>query len=77
MLSNVRPRMRKPNARPSRKGPPFFRGASSYEGSDPKNPHFLLSKALHVVNWKAKAGTSAAKAGEGLIAAPLAAFRLG
>ena len=33
------------------KGPPFFTGASSFEGSDPKNPHFLLSKALHVANW--------------------------
>jgi hypothetical protein len=33
------------------KGPPFFTGASSFAGSDTKNPHFLLSKALHTVNW--------------------------
>jgi hypothetical protein len=33
------------------KGPPFFTAASSFEGKDPANPHFLLSKALHVANW--------------------------
>ena len=33
------------------KGPPFFTAASSFQGSDTKNPHYLLSKALHVANW--------------------------
>ena len=33
------------------KGPPFFTGASSFTGSDGNNPHFRLSKALHVVSW--------------------------
>ena len=33
------------------KGPPFFTGASSFTGSDASNPHFRLSKALHVVSW--------------------------
>jgi hypothetical protein len=32
-------------------GPPFFTGASSFRGSDMKNPHFRLSRALHVANW--------------------------
>jgi len=33
------------------KGPPYFTGASSFTGSDRQNPHFRLSKALHVVSW--------------------------
>ena len=33
------------------KGPPFFTAASSFTGSDRQNPHFRLSKALHVVDW--------------------------
>ncbi|MBV8130254.1 MAG: hypothetical protein JO114_21605 [Planctomycetaceae bacterium] len=33
------------------KGPPFFTGASSFTGSDRNDPHFRLSKALHVVSW--------------------------
>jgi len=33
------------------KGPPFFTAASSFKGSDPKDPHFRLSKALHVADW--------------------------
>jgi hypothetical protein len=33
------------------KGPPYFTGASSFTGSDRENPHFRLSKALHVVSW--------------------------
>jgi hypothetical protein len=33
------------------KGPPYFTGASSFTGSDGNNPHFRLSKALHVVSW--------------------------
>ena len=32
-------------------GPPFFSGASSFRGGDAKDPHFRLSKALHVPNW--------------------------
>jgi hypothetical protein len=32
-------------------GPPYFTGASSFSGNDPQNPHFRLSKALHVVSW--------------------------
>ncbi|MFO0965133.1 MAG: DUF6067 family protein [Gemmataceae bacterium] len=32
-------------------GPPYFTGASSFTGDDPKNPHFRLSKALHAANW--------------------------
>lgn len=32
-------------------GPPLFTGASSMKGSDRSNPHFRLSKALHVANW--------------------------
>jgi hypothetical protein len=33
------------------KGPPWFTGASSFTGTNAKDPHFLLSKALHVANW--------------------------
>jgi hypothetical protein len=33
------------------KGPPSFTGASSFTGTDAKNSHFLLSRALHVANW--------------------------
>ena len=33
------------------KGPPFFTGASSFTGSDSRDPHFRLSKALGVVSW--------------------------
>jgi len=33
------------------KGPPYFTGASSFTGNDRQNPHFRLSKALHVVSW--------------------------
>jgi hypothetical protein len=33
------------------KGPPWFTGASSFTGSNAKDPHFLLSKQLHVANW--------------------------
>jgi hypothetical protein len=33
------------------KGPPYFTGASSFKGSDRSNPHFRLSRALHVANW--------------------------
>jgi hypothetical protein len=32
-------------------GPPFFTAASSFKGSDRKDPHFRLSRALHVANW--------------------------
>jgi hypothetical protein len=32
-------------------GPPFFTGASSFRGSDVKDPHFRLSRALHVADW--------------------------
>jgi hypothetical protein len=32
-------------------GPPFFTGASSFQGSNAKDPHFRLSKALHVADW--------------------------
>jgi hypothetical protein len=32
-------------------GPPYFTGASSFTGNDAQNPHFRLSKALHVVSW--------------------------
>ncbi|MCI0742545.1 MAG: hypothetical protein L0Y72_26225 [Gemmataceae bacterium] len=40
------------------KGPPFFTGASSFTGSDKKDPHFRLSKALHVANWNGHSDTS-------------------
>lgn len=33
------------------KGPPYFTGASSFTGSNAKDPHFRLSRALHVVDW--------------------------
>jgi hypothetical protein len=33
------------------KGPPYFTGASSFTGNDRQNPHFRLSKALHVADW--------------------------
>jgi hypothetical protein len=33
------------------KGPPYFTGASSFQGSNASDPHFRLSKALHVANW--------------------------
>jgi glycosyl hydrolase family 123 len=32
-------------------GPPTFTAASSFRGSDQKDPHFLLSRALHVADW--------------------------
>jgi hypothetical protein len=32
-------------------GPPYFTGASSFRGSDRDDPHFRLSRALHVANW--------------------------
>jgi hypothetical protein len=32
-------------------GPPFFTAASSFRGSDRKDPHFRLSRALHVADW--------------------------
>ncbi len=32
-------------------GPPWFTAASSFRGSDSADPHFALSKALHVANW--------------------------
>jgi hypothetical protein len=35
----------------SPKGPPFFTAASSFRGSNPKDPHFLLSRELHVADW--------------------------
>jgi hypothetical protein len=33
------------------KGPPFFTAASSFHGSDTKDPHFQLSRWLHVADW--------------------------
>ena len=33
------------------KGPPWFTGASSFTGNNAQDPHFRLSKALHVVDW--------------------------
>jgi hypothetical protein len=33
------------------KGPPYFTGASSFRGNDVKDPHFRLSRALHVADW--------------------------
>jgi hypothetical protein len=33
------------------KGPPFFTAASSFQGSNRDDPHFRLSKALHVADW--------------------------
>jgi hypothetical protein len=33
------------------KGPPYFTAASSFQGSDRNDPHFRLSKALHVADW--------------------------
>ena len=33
------------------KGPPFFTAASSFRGSKSTDPHFGLSKSLHVANW--------------------------
>ncbi len=33
------------------KGPPFFAAASSFSGTNTADPHFRLSKALHVANW--------------------------
>ncbi|MFO0929673.1 MAG: hypothetical protein U0736_22060 [Gemmataceae bacterium] len=32
-------------------GPPRFTGASSFQGTNRADPHFRLSKALHVANW--------------------------
>lgn len=32
-------------------GPPIFTAASSFTGKDKANPHFILSKALHVADW--------------------------
>jgi hypothetical protein len=32
-------------------GPPRFTAASSFSGSDRNDPHFRLSKLLHVANW--------------------------
>ncbi len=33
------------------KGPPRFTASSSFRGRNLKDPHFRLSKALHVANW--------------------------
>ena len=33
------------------KGPPFFTAATQLHGQRPQNPHFRLSKALHVPAW--------------------------
>ena len=33
------------------KGPPYFTGASSFTGNNTRDPHFRLSRALHVVAW--------------------------
>jgi hypothetical protein len=33
------------------KGPPYFTAASSFAGSNRADPHFRLSKALHVADW--------------------------
>jgi hypothetical protein len=33
------------------KGPPYFTAASSFAGSDRNDPHFRLSRALHVADW--------------------------
>jgi hypothetical protein len=33
------------------KGPPHFTAASSFQGSDRSDPHFRLSKAIHVADW--------------------------
>ncbi len=32
-------------------GPPWFTGASSFSGTDIKDPHYRLAKALHSVAW--------------------------
>ncbi len=32
-------------------GPPFFTAASSFSGTNANDPHFRLSKALHVADW--------------------------
>ncbi len=32
-------------------GPPYFTAASSFSGSDRQDPHFRLSRALHVADW--------------------------
>jgi hypothetical protein len=32
-------------------GPPWFTAASSFSGDNRADPHFRLSKALHVANW--------------------------
>ncbi len=50
-------------------GPPFFTAASSFSGSDQSDPHFRLSKALHVVDWNGHdedGGESAAQGGQRL-----------
>jgi len=33
------------------KGPPFFTGCTSYDGTNALDPHFCLAKALTVANW--------------------------
>ena len=33
------------------KGPPYFTACSSFTGSDSRDPHFRLAKALHAVAW--------------------------
>lgn len=33
------------------KGPPFFTAASSFKGSNRNDPHFRLSRALHIAEW--------------------------
>ena len=32
-------------------GPPYFTAASSFAGSNRQDPHFRLSRALHVADW--------------------------
>ena len=49
--SCARPRTPRPIARRFPKGPPLFTAASSFSGDDRQDPHFRLSKALHVADW--------------------------
>lgn len=36
-------------------GPPFFTAASSFRGDNREDPHFRLSRAVHVANWNGHA----------------------
>jgi hypothetical protein len=46
-------------------GPPFFTGASSYDGNDPNDPHLQFALASHIVSWNTHNETAVRRLHEG------------